>query len=70
MMLDAVAFIQSVSLRKSANHLLNAHWPVHAKRMVPPEPPRLHVDFAEIADVIGMIMGQHNRAEPRRRNMP
>src|SRR5258708_25910331 len=69
-MRDAVAFIQSVSLRESANHLLDARRPVHAQRMVPSLPPRLHVDFAEIADVIGMIMGQHNRAQPPRGNMP
>ncbi len=62
-MRDAIAFIQRVGLGESVHHLIDARWPVDAQRMVAPIRPRLEVDFAEIADVIGMKVGEHNRGE-------
>jgi len=53
-MRDAIAFIQRVGLFEAVHHLIDADRPVHAQRMVPSVRPRLDVEFAEIADVIGM----------------
>ena len=69
-MRDAIAFIERVGLRESVHHLIDADRSVHAQRMVASIGPGLDVELAEIADVIGMKMREHDGGDARRGNVP